>query len=116
MEDLPNYTVGGTVHVVINNQVGFTTTPDRARSSVYCSEVAQSINAPIFHVNAQSMDDVAKVFRIAAEYRQKFQRDVVIDLIGYRKMGHNELDQPMFTQPLMYQIVQKMNPVRNVYR
>lgn len=97
MEDLPNYTVGGTVHVVINNQVGFTTTPDRARSSVYCSEVAQSINAPIFHVNAQSMDDVAKVFRIAAEYRQKFQRDVVIDLIGYRKMGHNELDQPMFT-------------------
>lgn len=116
MEDLPNYTVGGTVHVVINNQVGFTTTPDRARSSVYCSEVAQAINAPIFHVNAHSMDDVAKVFRIAADYRQKFQKDVVIDLIGYRKMGHNELDQPMFTQPLMYNVVNKMNPVRNVYR
>ena len=116
MEQLPNYTVGGTVHVVINNQVGFTTTPDRARSSVYCSEVAASINAPVFHVNAQCMDDVARAFRIAAEYRQKFQRDVVVDLIGYRKMGHNELDQPMFTQPLMYNIVNKMNPVRNIYR
>ena len=116
MEKLPNYDVGGTVHVVINNQVGFTTTPDRARSTVYCSDVATAINAPIFHVNAQSMDDVAKVFRIAAEYRQKFQTDVVIDLVGYRKMGHNELDQPMFTQPLMYKIVSQMNPVRNIYR
>ena len=69
MEKLPNYDVGGTVHIVINNQVGFTTTPDRARSTVYCSDVATAINAPIFHVNAQSMDDVARVFRIAAEYR-----------------------------------------------
>ena len=95
---------------------GFTTDPRYSRSSPYCTDVGRVVNAPIFHVNAQSMDDVARVFRIAAEYRQKFQSDVVVDLIGYRKMGHNELDQPMFTQPLMYQIVQKMNPVRNVYR
>jgi len=116
MERLQNYTVGGTIHVVINNQVGFTTTPDRARSSTYCSEVATAISAPIFHVNAHSMDDVANTFRIAAQYRQKFGRDVVIDLVGYRKMGHNELDQPSYTQPLMYAIVKNMNPVRNVYR
>ena len=116
MERLANYTVGGTIHVVINNQVGFTTTPDRGRSSTYCSEVATAISAPIFHVNAHCMDDVANTFRIAAQYRQKFGRDVVIDLVGYRKMGHNELDQPSYTQPLMYAIVKNMNPVRNVYR
>ena len=97
MANLKNYEVGGKIHVVINNQVGFTTTPDRARSSTYCSEVATSIGAPIFHVNAQSMDNVANAFAIAAQYRQKFGRDVVIDLVGYRKMGHNELDQPSFT-------------------
>ena len=116
MQSLRNYTVGGTVHVVINNQVGFTTTPDRQRSGNYCTDVAKAINAPIFHVNAQSMPDVMKTFKIAAEYRQKFKKDVVIDLIGYRKFGHNELDQPMFTQPLMYSVVKKMKPVRDVYR
>ena len=116
MERLNNYTVGGTIHVVINNQVGFTTTPDRARSSTYCSEVATAISAPIFHVNANSMDDVANTFRIAAQYRQQFGRDVVIDLVGYRKMGHNELDQPSYTQPLMYSVVKNMVPVRNLYR
>ena len=77
---------------MINNQVGFTTTPDRQRSGNYCSDVAKSINAPIFHVNAQSMENVMRVFKIAAEYRQKFKNDVVIDLIGFRKFGHNELD------------------------
>ena len=116
MAQLSNYEVGGTVHVVINNQVGFTTTPDRQRSGNYCSDVAKAINAPIFHVNAQSMENVMRVFKIAAEYRQKFKNDVVIDLIGFRKFGHNELDQPMFTQPLMYSIVKSMQPVRDVYR
>ena len=116
MQSLKNYQVGGTVHVVINNQVGFTTTPDRQRSGNYCTDVAKAVDAPIFHVNAQSMPDVANVFRIAAEYRQKFQTDVVIDLVGYRKMGHNELDQPMFTQPLMYSVIKKMKPVRDLYR
>ena len=97
MANLRNYEVGGTVHVVINNQVGFTTTPDRQRSGNYCTDVAKAINAPIFHVNSQSMEDVMRVFKIAAEYRQKFKGDVVIDLVGFRKFGHNELDQPMFT-------------------
>lgn len=78
--------------------------------------MATAISAPIFHVNAHEMDDVANTFRIAAQYRQKFGRDVVIDLVGYRKMGHNELDQPSYTQPLMYAVVKNMNPVRNVYR
>jgi 2-oxoglutarate dehydrogenase E1 component len=116
MQSLGNYNVGGTVHVVINNQVGFTTTPDRQRSGNYCTDVAKAINAPVFHVNAQSMEDVQRVFKIAAEYRQEFQRDVVIDLVGYRKYGHNELDQPMFTQPLMYSVVKQIQPVRDIYR
>lgn len=92
MQDLKNYKVGGTIHVIVNNQVGFTTTPDKARSGVYASDVAKSINAPVFHVNADSMEDVQRTFKFAAEFRQKFNKDVVIDLIGYRKMGHNELD------------------------
>jgi 2-oxoglutarate dehydrogenase complex dehydrogenase (E1) component-like enzyme len=92
MQDLKNYTVGGTIHVIVNNQVGFTTTPDKARSGTYSSDVAKSINAPIFHVNADSMEDVQRTFKFAAEFRQKFKKDVVIDLIGYRKFGHNELD------------------------
>jgi 2-oxoglutarate dehydrogenase E1 component len=111
MVDLPSYKVGGTIHVVVNNQIGFTTYPSKSRSGVYCTDLAKSIEAPIFHVNADSMDDVAKVFNIAAEYRQKFKHDVVIDLIGYRKHGHNELDQPSFTQPLMYKRVAEMKPV-----
>ena len=92
----------------MNNQIGFTTTPDRGRSGTYATDVAKCIDAPIFHVNADSMEDVAYTFKVAAEYRQKFQKDVVIDLIGYRKMGHNELDNPSFTQPLMYKLVNKL--------
>lgn len=83
---------------------------------MYSSDVAKAINAPIFHVNGDSMEDVAKTFAFAAEYRQKFGKDVVIDLIGYRKMGHNELDNPSFTQPLMYKIVHAMEPVRDKFR
>ena len=116
MESLHNYTVGGTIHVVINNQVGFTCTPDRARSSTYPTEIATAVSAPIFHVNADSMDNVANTFRIAAQYRQKFGKDVVVDLVGYRKRGHSELDEPSLTNPLMYAIIKNMNPVRNVYR
>lgn len=116
MQSLPNYTVGGTLHIVVNNQIGFTTTPNKGRSGQYASDVAKSINAPIFHVNADSMEDVQRTFKFAAEFRQKFMRDVVIDLIGYRKFGHNELDQPAFTQPMMYKIIQKHKPVRDLYR
>ena len=92
MQSLPNYNVGGTIHVVVNNQVGFTTTPNKGRSGTYATDVAKCINAPIFHVNADSMEDVQRTFKFAAEYRQTFNRDVVIDLIGYRRYGHNELD------------------------
>lgn len=92
MQDLVNFKVGGTIHVVVNNQIGFTTTPNKSRSGVYCTDLAKAVDAPIFHVNADSLDDVAKVFTIAAEYRQKYKNDVVIDLVGYRRAGHNELD------------------------
>lgn len=112
---MKNYTVGGTLHVIVNNQIGFTTVPAKGRSGMYSSDLAKSINAPIIHVNANSMEDVHWAFSTAAEYRQKFNHDVVIDLIGYRKMGHNELDQPSFTQPLMYKQVAKMLPVAKIY-
>jgi 2-oxoglutarate dehydrogenase E1 component len=94
MQNLINFKVGGTIHIVVNNQIGFTTTPHKSRSGVYCTDIAKAIDAPIFHVNADSMEEVAKVFSIAAEYRHRYKEDVVIDLIGYRKMGHNELDAP----------------------
>lgn len=115
MQDLTNYTVGGTVHVIVNNQIGFTTVPSKGRSATYSSDLAKAIDAPIFHVNSDAMEEVHRVFKAAGEYRQKFKHDVVIDLIGYRKMGHNELDQPSFTQPLMYQQVAKMTPVARKY-
>ena len=102
MQNLKNYTVGGTIHIICNNQIGFTTVPSKARSGNYSSDLAKFINAPIFHVNADSIEDVCQVFKWAAEYRTQFERDVVIDLVGYRKFGHNELDQPSFTNPLMY--------------
>lgn len=97
MQDLPDYTVGGTIHVVANNQVGFTTSPFQGRSGYYCTDLAKTIHAPIFHVNADCLEDVARVFEIAAEYRQEFNTDVFIDVVGYRLMGHNELDNPFFT-------------------
>mmetsp|Transcript_28150 Transcript_28150/g.42587 ORF Transcript_28150/g.42587 Transcript_28150/m.42587 type:complete len:248 (+) Transcript_28150:1379-2122(+) len=115
MAELANYSVGGTVHVIANNQIGFTTTPLKGRSAMYSSDLAKAINAPIFHVNADSLEDVHQVFKAAAAFRQKFKQDVVIDLIGYRKYGHNELDQPSFTQPLMYKQVAKMTPVARIY-
>lgn len=115
MADLVNFKVGGTIHVVVNNQVGFTTCPYKSRSGIYCTDLAKSIDAPIFHVNADSLDEVAKVFNLAADFRMKYKRDVVIDLIGYRRYGHNELDQPAFTQPLMYKRISQMVPIRDKY-
>jgi 2-oxoglutarate dehydrogenase E1 component len=103
MQDLKHYSTGGTLHLIINNQIGFTTDPINSRSSPYPSDVAKTIGAPIFHVNGDDPEAVAFVSRIAVEWRQRFKQDVVIDLICYRRHGHNELDQPMFTQPLMYQ-------------
>jgi 2-oxoglutarate dehydrogenase E1 component len=100
----------------MNNQIGFTTVPSKGRSGTYSTDLAKAINAPIFHVNANSMEDVSAAFKTAAKFRQKYKRDVVVDIIGYRKMGHNELDQPSFTNPLMYKEVSKQIPVSTIYQ
>eukprot|EP00040_Diaphanoeca_grandis_P031053 m.184966 g.184966 ORF g.184966 m.184966 type:complete len:993 (-) comp32214_c3_seq1:110-3088(-) len=115
LAQLPSYETGGTVHIIVNNQVGFTTDPRFARSSLYCSDLGKMIEAPIVHVNSDSVEDVIRVFQMAAEYRQKFKKDFIIDLVCYRKFGHNESDQPAFTQPLMYQFIQRMTPVKTKY-
>jgi 2-oxoglutarate dehydrogenase E1 component len=105
--DVEDFSVGGTVHIVVNNQVGFTTDPWRSRSTKYCSDVAKGFNAPVFHVNADDVLALNYAFEVAAEYRQKYQSDVVIDLVCYRRLGHNEGDNPEFTQPVMYRTIQK---------
>lgn len=115
MSQLRGYRTGGTVHVVINNQVGFTAAPESARSSMYCTDVARMIEAPIFHVNGDDPEAVVRVARLAFEFRQVFNKDVVIDLICYRRRGHNESDNPAFTQPLMYDLIDKKRSVRKLY-
>ncbi|XP_026293460.1 2-oxoglutarate dehydrogenase complex component E1 isoform X2 [Frankliniella occidentalis] len=102
LSDLPDYTTHGTIHIVVNNQIGFTTDPRHSRSSPYCTDVARVVNAPIFHVNADDPEAVMHVCNIAAEWRNTFHKDCVIDIVSYRRNGHNEVDEPMFTQPLMY--------------
>ncbi|MCT2591805.1 multifunctional oxoglutarate decarboxylase/oxoglutarate dehydrogenase thiamine pyrophosphate-binding subunit/dihydrolipoyllysine-residue succinyltransferase subunit [Streptomyces sp. N2-109] len=115
MSQLRGYRCGGTVHIVINNQVGFTAAPESARSSMYCTDVARMIEAPIFHVNGDDPEAVVRVGRLAFEYRQAFNKDVVIDLICYRRRGHNEMDNPNFTQPVMYNLIDKKRSVRKLY-
>ncbi|SEF87122.1 2-oxoglutarate dehydrogenase E1 component [Actinacidiphila yanglinensis] len=115
MSQLRGYRTGGTVHVVINNQVGFTAAPESARSSMYSTDVARMIEAPIFHVNGDDPEAVVRVARLAFEFRQAFNKDVVIDLICYRRRGHNESDNPAFTQPLMYDLIDKKRSVRKLY-
>jgi 2-oxoglutarate dehydrogenase complex dehydrogenase (E1) component-like enzyme len=92
MQNLYNYSPGGTIHFIVNNQIGFTTTPNESRTTLYCTDIAKSIGAPIFHVNADYPELVCQVVKLAMDYRMQFKKDVVIDIIGYRRYGHNELD------------------------
>ena len=115
MMSLRGYRTGGTIHIVINNQVGFTTPPSMSRSTIYATDIAKGIQAPIFHVNGDDPEAVARVSQLAFDYRQKFQKDAVIDLVCYRRRGHNEGDDPSMTQPLMYNLIEAKRSVRTLY-
>jgi 2-oxoglutarate dehydrogenase E1 component len=115
LSQLPAFTVGGTLHVVVNNQLGFTTSAAEGRSTTYATDVAKLLQTPIFHVNGEDPEAVAQVVKLSMEFRQRFKRDVVIDMYGYRRLGHNEGDEPGFTQPLLYGAIQKRKPVREGY-
>ena len=115
MSNLPAYYTGGTLHFVINNQVGFTTDFDDARSSIYCSDIAKIIDAPIFHVNGDDPEAVVYAMQLAVEFRQEFNRDIFVDMVCYRKYGHNEADEPKFTQPTMYNVINAHANPRDIY-
>ncbi len=115
LSQLPGYRVGGTLHVIVNNQVGFTTNPDHSRSTTYASDVAKMLQIPIFHVNGEDPEAVAQVVDLAMEFRHEFKRDVVIDMYCYRRLGHNESDEPRFTQPLMYKTIDDLPTIRDSY-
>jgi 2-oxoglutarate dehydrogenase E1 component len=115
LADLPGYRVGGTIHIVINNQIGFTTSPNAARSTIYSTDIAQMTQLPIFHINGDDPEAAYRVIQIALEYRQHFNKDVVLDLVGFRRLGHNEGDEPSYTQPLMYARVKAHPGVRHLY-
>ena len=115
MSDTSGYRVGGTIHLVVNNQIGFTTSPQFARSSIYATDVAKTVQAPIFHVNGDDPEACVRVAQLAYEYRQKFHKDVVIDMVCYRLHGHNEGDDPSYTQPLMYKAIAEKRSVRKLY-
>ena len=116
MSQLRGFRTGGIIHFVINNQIGFTTTPHYGRSAPYCTEIAKMVQAPIFHVNGDDPEAVVHVCRLAAEYRNLFKEDVVVDMFCYRRSGHNEADEPMFTQPLMYKKIKQHQTTLNLYK
>ncbi|MFN5168587.1 MAG: 2-oxoglutarate dehydrogenase E1 component [Cyclobacteriaceae bacterium] len=115
MSGLPGYTTGGTLHLVINNQVGFTTDYDDARTSIYCTDIAKIVDAPVMHVNGDDAEAVTFCAKLAVEYRQKFGKDIFIDLLCYRRHGHNESDEPKFTQPKLYNLIAKHPNPREIY-
>ncbi len=115
LSELPGYTTGGTIHIVVNNQIGFTTSPQDARSSIYATDVARMIQAPIFHVNGDDPEACVRIARMALDYRQVFNKDVVIDMLCYRVHGHNEGDEPTYTQPALYYKIKSHKSVREIY-
>ncbi len=115
LSELPGYTTGGTIHIIVNNQVGFTTNPEEGRSCRYASGLAKFINAPVLHVNGDDPEAVVWCAEIAGEYRQRFQKDIVVEITGYRRYGHNETDEPSFTQPIMYKKIAAHLTVMNLY-
>jgi 2-oxoglutarate dehydrogenase E1 component len=115
LSELPGYRVGGALHVIVNNQIGFTTTPDESRSTTYSSDIAKMLQSPIFHVNGEDPEAVAQVIELAMDFRSRFKRDVVIDMYCYRRHGHNEGDDPSFTQPAMYELIRKRPPMHETY-
>jgi 2-oxoglutarate dehydrogenase E1 component len=115
LSELPGYDVGGTVHLVVNNQVGFTTTPGFARSTVHATDIAKAVQAPIFHVNGDDPEACVRTIRLALEFRNVFKKDVVVDMVCYRRYGHNESDEPAFTQPRMYEVIGNRRSIRKLY-
>ncbi len=115
MSGLDGYTVGGTIHIVVNNQIGFTASPDKTYSTTYSTDVARMLQVPILHLNAEDPEAVAQVVDVAVDFRQRFHRDVVIDMWCYRKLGHNEADEPSYTQPVMYRRIATKKPVREAF-
>lgn len=115
LADLKGYRTGGTIHIIINNQIGFTTSPEAGRSTIYSTDVARMTQLPIFHINGDDPEAAYRALQIALDYRQEFNKDVVLDLVGFRKLGHNETDEPSYTQPLMYARVKAHPGVRTIY-
>jgi len=115
LSQLPAYRVGGTLHVVVNNQIGFTTSPEEARSSPYATDIGRMLQIPIFHVNGEDPEAVAQVVRLSMDFRREFSRDVIINMYGYRRLGHNEGDEPAFTQPVLYRAIMNRKSVREGY-
>jgi 2-oxoglutarate dehydrogenase E1 component len=115
LSQLPGYRIGGTIHFVINNQLGFTTNPQEARSSLYTSDIAKMIQAPIMHVNGDDPEAVVRCARLALDYRNTFHKDVVVDMVCYRRHGHNEGDEPSYTQPIMYKVIEEQPSTRRIY-
>ena len=115
MAQLDGYKTGGTIHIIVNNQIGFTTNYLDGRSSTYCTDVGKVTLSPVLHVNADDVESVVHSIQFALEYRNKFSRDVFVDLLGYRKYGHNEGDEPRFTQPKLYKAIAKHKNPRDIY-
>src|SRR5882724_12989008 len=115
MSKLPGYAIGGVLHIIVNNQIGFTTPPDEGRSTTYATDVARMLQVPIFHVNGEDPEAVAQVVQLAMDFRQRFHRDALIELWCYRKHGHNEADEPSYTQPQMYRAIAEKPSIRTAF-